>query len=236
VRNNKDDNVLARRELKDVIDTAPEYSEAYVLLAFTHINDLWFDVENPILSYAEANKYIKIALSLDKENYDSYLVLSYLYLMRKQHEKAIASLEHALILNPNGADAFALLGYVYFNADNSAEAVRYLQKAIILNPIPPSYYYLFLGHAYYGIDNYMKAIEAYRKAIYIQPNDLHAHLALAASYSLIGHDDEAREEASEVLRINPKFSSKKVFKSLPHKNKFLIKRWYNALQQAGLPE
>jgi len=236
VRNNKDDNVLARREVKNVIAITPEYSDAYVLLAFTHINDLWYDVENPIISYAEATKSIKIALSLDKDNYDAYLALAYLHLMRRQHERAIASVEHALTLNPNGADAYSLLGYVLFNADKSEEAVQYLRKAILLNPIPPSSYYLFLGHAFYGMDNYVKAVEAYRKAIYIEPNDLHAHLALAASYILIGRKDEAQAEASEVLRINPKFSSKKVFKSLPHKNKIVIKRWYNALLQAGLPE
>ena len=236
MNNNRDDNVLAREELKDVIAMSPEYSEAYVYLAFTHINDLWYGAENPIISYAEATKSINIALQLDKDNYDAYIALGFLYLMRRQHEKAIASVEHALTLNTNGADAYSALGYILFNADQPAEAVQVLQKAILLNPIPPGYYYLFLGHAFWGMGHYKKAVEAYRKAIYIEPNDLHSHLGLAAAYILIGRYDEAHDQALKVLSIDPKFSSKKVFNSLPHKNELLKSNWYNALRKAGLPE
>jgi adenylate cyclase len=234
--NNRDDNVLAQQELKDVIAMSPKYSEAYVYLAFTHINDLWYGAENPIISYAEATKSINIALQLDKDNYDAYIALGYLYLMRRQHEKAIASVEHALTLNTNGADAYSALGYILFNADQPAEAVQVLQKAILLNPIPPGYYYLFLGHAFLGTEHYKKAVEAYRKAIYIEPNDLHSHLGLAAAYIFIGRYDQAHDEALKVLSIDPKFSSKKVFNSLPHKNELLKNNWYNALRKAGLPE
>ena len=51
-----------------------------------------------------------------------------------------------------------------------------------------------------------EAVSAYKKAIQIAPDNFTAHLGLAATYSLMGREREARAEAAEVLRINPKFS------------------------------
>ena len=45
-----------------------------------------------------------------------------------------------------------------------------------------------------------------------------AYLNLAATYSLLGRDEEARAEAEEVLRINPRFSLESFAKISPQKN------------------
>ena len=51
-----------------------------------------------------------------------------------------------------------------------------------------------------------EAVSAYKKSLQRAPNNIFAHLGLAATYSMMGREKEARAEAAEVLRINPKFS------------------------------
>ena len=63
----------------------------------------------------------------------------------------------------------------------------------------------------------------------------HRTLGLAAVYTDLAREQEARAEASEVLRINPKFSVKKYAKRLPNTGKGSIERHINALRKAGLP-
>ena len=81
---------------------------------------------------------------------------------------------------------------------------------------------------------YQEAITQYKKALRIAPNNIIAHIALAATYSLSGQDKEARAEAEEVLKINPKFFLESYAKMLPFKNQAQTDRFVEALRKAGL--
>ena len=59
-------------------------------------------------------------------------------------------------------------------------------------------------------------------------------LALAATYVLSGREEEARAEAAEILRIDPKFSLERLAKTRPHKNQANTKSFIDALRKAGL--
>jgi tetratricopeptide (TPR) repeat protein len=81
---------------------------------------------------------------------------------------------------------------------------------------------------------YDDAITWCEKAVRREPNSLFARLFLAAAYSRAGRNEEARIEAAEVLRINPKFSLEKFAKSLTYKNQEDVERTVSALRKAGL--
>jgi adenylate cyclase len=81
---------------------------------------------------------------------------------------------------------------------------------------------------------YQEAVTQYKKALRIAPNNILAHLNLAGMYSLLGRDEEARAEAEEILRINPKFSLEYYAKTLPFRNQAVIDRYIEALRKAGL--
>ncbi len=66
------------------------------------------------------------------------------------------------------------------------------------------------------------------------PNILGAHLTLAAVYSELGQDAEARAEAAEVLRLNPKFSLEVHKQRAPIKDPVMLERHIAALRKAGL--
>ena len=53
-------------------------------------------------------------------------------------------------------------------------------------------------------------------------------------YSLSGRDEQARAEATEVLRIQPKFSLKRFEKKLTYKREKDREQFLGALRKAGL--
>jgi hypothetical protein len=56
---------------------------------------------------------------------------------------------------------------------------------------------------------------------------------LAASYGMMGREQEARTEVAEVLRINPKFSLDYFVKTTPQKDQAIKEKTINALRKAG---
>jgi tetratricopeptide (TPR) repeat protein len=74
-----------------------------------------------------------------------------------------------------------------------------------------------------------EAVSAYKKALQLSPNNIFAHMGLAAMYINMGREKEARAEAADVLRINPNFSvssTRYYFKDQPE--------FFSALRKAGL--
>ncbi len=65
-------------------------------------------------------------------------------------------------------------------------------------------------------------------------NTLGAHLTLAAVYSELGKEVEARAEAAEVLRINSQFSLEVHKQRVPIKDPAVLERHLAALRKAGL--
>ena len=79
-----------------------------------------------------------------------------------------------------------------------------------------------------------EAVSAYKKAIQLAPDNFTAHLGLAITYSLMGREKEARAEAAEVLRINPKFLVDSWAKKIQFKDQSETDKVVNALHKAGL--
>ena len=76
----------------------------------------------------------------------------------------------------------------------------------------------------------------YKKTIALTPNNIFAHMNLAVCYAMSGKEEQARAEAKEVLKINPKFSVGQFMKISPIADPAARERFSQALRKAGLPE
>jgi adenylate cyclase len=103
-----------------------------------------------------------------------------------------------------------------------------------LNPLPTPGFYLDFGNALKMLERFEEAVSFYKKAIQLSPNNFLAHLHLAISYSLMGRERDARAEADEVLRINPKFSVDEYAKGTLWKDQSITDKYAKALRKAGL--
>jgi adenylate cyclase len=142
--------------------------------------------------------------------------------------------EQAVSLNPNCADCYGFLGIALRYSDRQEEAIAYLKKAMRLNPFPKAWYYHHLGGALSESDQYEEAIQIFNEGISRYPDDQFQRYMLAWTYIYAGREKDARTQAAEVLRINPKFSVEQWAKTYPHKNRNLTKRHMDAMRKAGL--
>jgi adenylate cyclase len=236
-RINPESNALAKQLAEEAVALDPDYAWAYFILGRSHMMDVWVRAsKSPKASIAKAIELVKKAIILDDSLAEAHGLLGFLYSMTRQYDKGVAQAEKAVDLNPNSAWAHFMVGKTLFFAGRLEESIPEYKKAIRLNPIPPNNHFWSLGLSYAYTGQYDEAITWCEKAVSQEPNDLLARMMMAVVYSLSGRDEEARAEAAEILRIQPKFSLKKFEKKLTYKREADRERFLGALRKAGLPD
>jgi len=216
---NIEDNRVARRIAEETIAMCPEFPMAYVLMAWVHFGEYWLGSgKSPRESIEKGIEMAQKALALDDSIGPAHGLLGNFYALKREYEKAIAEGERAVALDPGGAEVHITYAMSLFWVGRSEEAVAMCQKAIRLNPFAGTGLLLMLANALRDAGRFEEAVSEYRKAIQREPNNIHAHTHLATVYIMMGREKEARAEAAEVLRINPKFSLDYWAKVLPNKD------------------
>lgn len=82
-----------------------------------------------------------------------------------------------------------------------------------------------------GVDE--EALAPLKKVLTLNPNFGQAHVNLAACYAELGHEEKARTEVAEILRLVPNWSLEFV-RQLPYKDPVAVERYLAALRKAGL--
>jgi len=232
---NIEDNNLARRMIEEVIAAFPENPMGYLQLGWVYHHDyVMGNTKSPGETLEKSMELAQKALAMDDSIASGHSLLGILYSLQRDYDKAIAEGERALAINPGLTEALMDYATSLRYAARPEEAIPLYQKAIRLNPFGPSSLYRELGNTLRDTGRFEEAVSAFKKAIQIAPDNITAHLGLAATYGLMGREREARAEAAEVLRINPKFSLGYYGKILPYKDQSVRDRYVTALRKAGL--
>ena len=155
-------------------------------------------------------------------------------MLKREHDEAIAWGERAVSTYPNADNAHVFLAWFLMMGGRPEEAVPLLKKAIRRNPIPPGWYFVILGNSYRLIGRFDEAISELKKAVAYSPDELMAHVTLAAAYAEAGRLEEARAEAAVVMRISPTFSIENQARVSPYKKQEHLDRLVESLRKAGL--
>ncbi|MBC8176252.1 MAG: tetratricopeptide repeat protein [Deltaproteobacteria bacterium] len=150
-------------------------------------------------------------------------------------EEAITTMQELVSRRPDDRHAYRKLSWVLIFGGRHEEALSMAKKATTLKPAPKPSFYEILGFSYLVMGQYGEAIAAFRKAIDLWPDFVSSHIGLTASISLAGRMEEARAQAAEVLRINPKTTLEGIGKyGWYNFQKADKQRFINALRKAGL--
>src|SRR6516165_6335873 len=199
----------ARQHLADSLKIDPKYARAYSLLARTAIE---FDPNLP----------------------EAYAELAYNIIRKRDFDAAAVAVERAIALNPNFADY--RVAQVLYSVGAPARAIEIAKAQMRLDPFHPHFAPLIAGVAYYLLKEYREAQRWLREATGRAPNHQYGHAFLAATYAQLGQLDDARAEAAEVVRVNPKYTIG------AQKSVSILKRaddsdhLVDGLRKAGLPE
>ncbi len=234
IRSTREENILAKQAFETAVRLDPKYAAAYAGLSRTHLLEWVTHWSHEPRSLERALELAQKAISLDGTFSGAYEILGWTYLWKKQHAKAIAALNKTISLNPNDADGYAALGGIMNFAGQPAEAIGLVEKAMRLNPHYSDWYLIYIGHSYFLTEQHAKAIEEYKRALARNPNFLPPHIELAAIYSILGREAEARAEAQEVLRLSPDFTLEGRRQRFPYKDAAVLERNIEALRRAGL--
>jgi len=232
-RLNKDDTALAIKRCEEAIALDPQFSGAFAALSGGYSLNSAFGM-GPKESLSKAYEYAKKAISLDQTQLAAYTALEFVCGWLKQHDEAVNAGEQAIKVAPGSADAYFSLGRALNFSCRDEEAKIYLEKAIRMNPYPPSHYCMHLGWAQFNLRQYEQAVSSLKKAISISPRNQPARLGLIVSYVEMNKPEEAKLESEELLKIDPKYTSRGYEKRAGWKDPKVMERWVEGLRKAGL--
>jgi tetratricopeptide (TPR) repeat protein len=209
------------------------FAHAYLVVNYTEawLSQLRQDPRTPEQALETAQR----AVALDTSSYLAHLAMSWASVLNKQYDQAVAELEQGLTLNSGFAGMIPDFVAESLNfVGRPTEALRVMEQALRLTPQPSKRYFLSLGRAYYLLGRTEEAIEPLQRVLSVYPHLVDAHVLLAAAYSEVRREPEARAEAAEVLRINPQFSLEVHKQRVPIKDPATLERHIAALRKAGL--
>jgi adenylate cyclase len=232
---NKEGNALCRKLAEEAIALDPEYADAYLSLSAAHLMDMMYGTsESPKQSLKKAEELVQKAISLRGGFAGARGFLGRIYVTKRQYDLAIAEGERAVALAPNSSFVHAALAFSLHYAGRPEEAIPLYKKAIRLSPIADSWYLGGLGACYRMMGRYEEAISTYKTALSFSPNAVNYHAGQAANYVLAGHMEEAQAKATEVLRIDHKFSLESWRKGQLYKDQAYLEKLIYAMRKAGL--
>ena len=232
---NVEDTRAGGRIVEEMVAMCPENPMAYAFKAYSYWMAYWLGtVQSRRESIEKGMEMAQKTLAMDDSIAGAHSFLGMFYSLRREFDKAIAEGERAVALDPSGAVAHEWYAMTLIYAGRPEEAIPLLQKAIRLSPLGSTSNFVFLGHALRMAGRFEEAISAYKKALQLSANNIFPHIGLAVTYIQIGREKEARAEAAEVLRLNPKFSLDSFAKTLSYKDQSVTDNFVDALRKAGL--
>ncbi len=228
---------IARKLIEEALQLDPNYAAAWVWLGLIY----WCDVRDlaasaPDESLAKAAECAEKARALDDDYSELHGLLGAIHLIRGEFDAAIESCERAVALDPNGAYVTGFLGFALNWAGRPEEAINLAQKAMRFSPLHPSWYLGVAAHAYRLLVRYEEAVVLYQRSINQTPEYISPHIGLTACYAAMGRLEDARAQAAQVLRLDPKFSVARYAQVLTYRLPQHAQHSLDALCEAGLPE
>ena len=226
-----------RRLLEKSLAIDPKYARAWARLGGTHLT-AWINPHDrdhlDPAALDRAHELVRKAVQFDPNVPEAQAILAHVLGRRGDYDAAIAAIERAMALNPNFMDwRFAEVLVLAGEPERAIAAVeRHMRLDPFYVPLAPGW----LGLAYYVLEQHSQALAPSRECAARAPNVRLGHLCLAAAYAQLGRLDEARTEAAEVLRADPKWTINKGARLLPFKRPADAEHLFDGLRKAGLPD
>jgi len=174
-------------------------------------------------------------VQLDRNLPEAHAALGVILPFKHQHDASIAAFEKAVALNPNFVGW--RFGRALIRVGDPKRALEVVHASMRLDPFCVVWAPLALAGAHYMLEQYARALPLLRDYVAQMPTILQVHITLAATLARMGHLEDARAAAAEVLRLFPAFTISGVGRALAaFKHPRDEKHLFDALREVGVPE
>src|SRR6516162_2768909 len=242
-RGKRGENIRAARAFfEESIASDPRYAPAVQGLARTYLlawqEPTTFDpIAREYRQQATLDRALSLAqeaVALDGNLPEAHTALAWVLHWHYRRAESMAEYQRAFELNPNLAER-SFAPALYHNG-RTREAIDYMRRIMRLDPFHPTQLFVNLGAAYYLSGWYTEALGPLRTATERMPGFRPGFVWRAAAAAQLGLDQEARQAASGVLRLQPDFGISEWLRFLRLAKQEDADRLADGLRKAGLPE
>jgi TolB-like protein/cytochrome c-type biogenesis protein CcmH/NrfG len=200
-----EDLAAARSGLELAVRKAPDYADAWAMLAFLSVQEYGqgFKLQaDPLTSGSTAARR---AVEAAPSNPLAYFSLAQALFFQKEFESFRNAAERAVALNPMDGNSIAFLGELLTYAGDSERGLALAGRAKQLNPHHPGWYWYADFYNAYRRGDYRGALSFALKSNL--PGHWGMQAAMAATYGQLGEPDAAAKALRELLQLRPDFAA-----------------------------
>lgn len=231
----EEDNLEARRLLREALEIDPDCAAAWGELADSYIGD--YMMGRRMLPKSEilenAMNAAQMALDIKPSFTHALNVISLAQAFSGEFKKATMTARDALAADPRNPEIAANSAYALVLSGHPEEAEEIVRRAIESTPIPPMWYVTVLGLCEYLQGRYPAAINTFREAVDLVPNSAFARPYLLGALMEAGEKEAARAQVAEIKRVHPEFDTA-TWPGADFANETQSKRLVQYLNTAGL--
>lgn len=185
---------MADAQITSALSRGAQHPEAYVALGKAR---LWLN------RLDGAHEAFSTSVDLDPRDAQSWIWLSRSEGALGRSSAAIAALDSALVHAPRNVSAWIERGTLWADRGQWDRAVRDFERAIGLDPIGWPHAWNGLGFVMLSRSEPSKAVPFFEQATQLDPDYTKARSNLGSTYLLLGQEDEAATQFTEVIRQDP---------------------------------
>jgi TolB-like protein len=192
--------------LQDSVRRDPDYSDAWALLAWLHLDAArykWVPEAEIEATYRQAVEEGRHAVELDEDSNRALQALASILYYVGEFEESEDVQRRALARNPNDPETLAQLGWRLAARGNWEEGLAYLRQAIDRTVSPPGWYYHLVSVHDYLQGNYAEALAGAERSG--RRGSSMGLSFMAINQAALGDMDAARESLETLGTFDPEF-------------------------------
>ena len=230
----------AQQMLEALIERSPRLAAPYAWLAKSYVlrvtqgwsDDALADGRRALENTRRAlDRDPTLSLAMTVEGQVNTYILKRLDVAQDRYEAALNE-------NPNDSLAWLLKGTLHAFRDEGKEAVRHTRQALRLSPLDPLKYYFdsLAATAALSAGQYPRAVSLAQASLRLNRAHTSTLRALITALWELGREEEARETARDLLKIDPNFKVSSFMELSPASPFQLGRVVARALHSAGIPQ
>ncbi|MCZ6627341.1 MAG: hypothetical protein O7E56_03830, partial [SAR324 cluster bacterium] len=228
---------LARKYFEQIMELEPHSILGYIWQAQLCVREVFLGwSEDRDKSIKNMGELLEKALKIDDRD---PLALGYAathQLFLGKHDQSITYAKQAVVEGPGMDGPYNTLGWVQMFNESPLEGIENLKRGMRLSPTVTAPRSSILGTAYRNAGQLELAAATLETTVKRFPAFISGRVALASCYSLMGKDQDAKQEVAEILRRDPTYTIARYTSPNFYRNKKTMKKWADSLRKAGLPE